>query len=184
MGYALAKAFADEGGEVILISGPTSVTIDHPLIKKISVSSADEMYQQAMIFFPKVDVALMAAAVSDYKPAQISEKKIKRKGENLTIELLPNKDIAAAIGQMKKGQITIGFALETDNELANAKKKIHTKNLDFIVLNSLKEEGAGFGVDTNKITIIKKDGNQQHYELKSKDEVAADILNVTLEMMS
>ncbi len=184
MGYALAKAFADEGGEVILISGPTSLRLEHSLIKQVNVSSADEMYEQVMKFFPAIDVAVMAAAVGDYKPAQISEKKIKRKGENLKIELIPNKDIAAAIGQIKGKQIIVGFALETDNELANAKKKIHTKNLDFIVLNSLNEEGAGFGVDTNKITILKKDGSRLNYNLKTKDEVAADILNVTLEMMS
>ncbi len=183
MGYALAKAFAHEGGEVVLISGPTSQSVDHPLIKQVNVNSADEMYDEVIKFFPQMDVAVMAAAVSDYRPAQKSEKKIKRKGDNLTIELIPNKDIAAAVGQMKKKQITIGFALETDNELENAKKKIHTKNLDFIVLNSLKEEGAGFGVDTNKITIIRKDGTSQHYELKTKDEVAADILDVTIEMM-
>lgn len=184
MGFALAKAFADEGGEVILISGPTSLSLKYSSIRQVNVSSADEMYEQVMKFFPAMDVAVMAAAVSDYKPAKKSEKKIKRKGENLKVELMPNKDIAAAIGQIKEKQIIVGFALETDNELENAKKKVHTKNLDFIVLNSLNEEGAGFGVDTNKITILKKDGSRLNYDLKTKDEVATDILNVTLEMMS
>jgi phosphopantothenoylcysteine decarboxylase/phosphopantothenate--cysteine ligase len=179
MGYALAEVCAARGAEVILVSGPVRLEINHPNVKRINVSSADEMYKEAVQYFPQMDAAVLCAAVADYKPAEYAESKVKRKEEEeLVLKLVPNPDIAAAVGKMKKkGQVLVGFALETDNEFANAEKKLKKKNLDFIVLNSLKDEGAGFQKETNKITIIDAQGKTERFPLKSKKEVAEDIIN-------
>jgi len=179
MGYALAEECALRGAEVILVSGPVKMEINHPNIKRINVNSADEMYQEVLSYFPDMNVGILCAAVADYKPAQYSQNKLKRKDEQeMTLELVPNPDIAAAVGKAKKqDQILVGFALETDNEFSNAEAKLKKKNLDFIVLNSLKDEGAGFQEDTNKITIIDSEGKSEHFSLKSKKEVAEDIVN-------
>ncbi|SHE93312.1 DNA / pantothenate metabolism flavoprotein [Mariniphaga anaerophila] len=179
MGYAIAEELADHGAEVILVSGPVTVSTQKSGIKVIPVESAKEMYDVCVANFPTCDGAVMSAAVADFTPAKPEVQKTKRGKENWKIELTPTMDIAAALGQMKKGnQILVGFALETTNEKANAQSKLEKKNLDFIVLNSLNDAGAGFGVDTNKITIISKGNKTVPFELKSKKEVAADIVKM------
>lgn len=177
MGFEIAKAAATLGAEVILVSGPTNQHIDHTLVKLISVTSAEEMYQACHEHYQEVDVAILSAAVSDYKPKNIADQKIKKKSDTFELELVKTKDILASLGEAKKQQFLVGFALETQNELQNAKDKLTRKNLDMIVLNSLNDEGAGFGSDTNKVTIIDKQENISTFELKSKAEVAQDILN-------
>jgi len=177
MGYSLAKEAASRGAKVVLISGPTHLTIDHPNIHLIRVKSADEMYKVSVENFPNSDIAILSAAVADYKPAQIVSKKIKKSSETPEIKLIQTPDILAELGKRKtKNQLLVGFALETDNEIENAKKKLKNKNLDFIVLNSLNDKGAGFGHTTNKVTIIDKYQNMDVFELKSKNEVAVDII--------
>ncbi len=184
MGYALAEELADNGAEVILVSGPVSVSTKKNGIKIVSVESASEMYSESISNFPNCDGAIMCAAVSDFTPVQAGNKKIKRGKENWQLELKPSKDIAAALGEAKRNnQILVGFALETNDELLNAKNKLEKKNLDFIVLNSLNEKGAGFQFDTNKITIIDKSNNQQFFELKSKKEVAVDIIQKVISLL-
>ncbi|HBT86877.1 MAG TPA: bifunctional phosphopantothenoylcysteine decarboxylase/phosphopantothenate--cysteine ligase CoaBC, partial [Porphyromonadaceae bacterium] len=182
MGIALAEECASRGAEVKLIIGPVNLTASHKNIQTINVESAEEMYQASMILFPKMDAAILSAAVADFRPLHQEEKKIKRNEKaNLTIELIPNPDIAASLGKIKRDdQVLIGFALETNDEEANATKKMKKKNLDYIVLNSLTDEGAGFGKDTNKVTIFSRDGNKISYDLKSKKEVAKDIINVLI----
>jgi len=181
MGYALAEECRNRGAEVTLISGPVSVAKPEN-IRIIDITSAKQMLDACINNFTEMDVAIMNAAVADYTPAKTSDKKIKRKGDALTIELKPTKDIAAELGKLKKNkQILIGFALETDNEEKNAAGKLQRKNLNFIVLNSLQDKGAGFGHDTNKISIVFKDNNIRKFELKSKTEVASDIVNVLIE---
>lgn len=181
MGYALAEECAQRGAEVILVSGPVSMKTVHPNITRIDVESADEMFEATTNAFPTVDVAILCAAVADYKPSTQLDKKIKRETTgDMTISLTANRDIAATLGQMKTSQKLIGFALETDNAKNNALKKIKSKNLDYIVLNSLKDAGAGFQHDTNKISIISNDGTVVDFSLKSKKEVATDIINTTL----
>ena len=178
MGYAIAESLAEQGAKVSLISGPVNIKAIHSNISVISVISAQEMYDSATEIFPKVDGAIMSAAVADYTPSEVSDKKIKRKSAEMEIKLVPNPDIAAQLGRDKKSnQILVGFALETNNELENAKNKLVKKNLDFIVLNSLNEEGAGFSYDTNKITIIDKNNNIDNFELKTKKKVSLDIVN-------
>jgi phosphopantothenoylcysteine decarboxylase/phosphopantothenate--cysteine ligase len=177
MGFALAKEAANLGAEVILIAGPTHQQIKHSFIKRIDVVSAEEMYIAAHHYFNEVDVAILAAAVADYKPKNIADQKIKKKDASLHLELAPTKDILASLGHIKKHQFLVGFALETSNEIENAKGKIKRKNLDAIVLNSLKDKGAGFATNTNKVTIIDKDFNEKPFSLKSKIEVAKDIMN-------
>lgn len=177
MGFAIASSLASYGVNVILVAGPTALSINHPLVKCINVVSADEMFQQCIQFFPKCNGAILSAAVADYKPKQINETKIKSNAETLTIELVRNPDIAKELGILKtEKQFLVGFALETDNELKNAQEKLVKKNFDFIVLNSLKEEGSGFKHNTNKITIIDKYNNIEKFELKSKIDVAEDIV--------
>lgn len=179
MGYALAKACAERGAEVVLISGPVSETISHPNVTRIDVESADQMYDAAISAFPDADAAILCAAVADYKPTQKMEEKIKREtsGE-LSLHLTPNKDIAASLGAIKKEkQVLVGFALETNNEEAHAADKLRRKNLDFIVLNSLREKGAGFRCDTNKVSIIDNKGVVSDFPLKQKQEVASDIVD-------
>ncbi len=177
MGFAIAKAAADLGAEVYLISGPSHQKISHSLVKRIDVVSADDMYNAAHTYFADVDIAILSAAVADYKPKNIANQKIKKKDATLDIQLSPTKDILASLGAIKKQQFLVGFALETNNELENAKGKLKRKNLDAIVLNSLQDKGAGFATDTNKVTIIDKDLNEKSFQLKSKVEVAKDIMN-------
>ncbi len=176
MGYSLAEECRNRGANVTLISGP--VSLEKPSgMSFISVSSAKQMLEACKNNFSDTDIAIMNAAVADYTPANPSDKKIKRKGEDLNIELKPTMDIAAELGKIKqKNQFLVGFALETDNEEKNAVGKLIKKNLDFIVLNSLQDKGAGFGHDTNKISIVFKDNNIKKFELKSKKEVAEDIV--------
>lgn len=178
MGFALAEACAEQGAEVTLIAGPVALNTIHPNIRRIDVESADEMYQAAIAAFPDADAGILCAAVADYRPDRQANEKIKRESGDMTLTLVPNKDIAAALGAIKqKGQVLVGFALETNNEAAHAEGKLKRKNLDFIVLNSLRDAGAGFRLDTNKITIIDNQGEATDYPLKSKHEVAVDIVN-------
>ena len=176
MGFEIAKAAANLGARVILISGPTHQKVDHNLIQVISVTSANEMYTAVHKYFNNVDIAVFSAAVSDYKPKKVATQKIKKAGETFSIELEKTQDILESCGKTKQNQILVGFALETDNELDNAIDKLNRKNLDLIVLNSLNDKGAGFGGSTNKVTIIDKDQNSNSYQLKPKSEVAKDIL--------
>ena len=177
MGFDIAVSAANLGASVILVSGPTNCKVSNPLINVISVISAEEMYNVCQEFFADVDVAISAAAVADYKPKNVALQKIKKAADNFTLELEKTKDILASLGAQKKNQFLIGFALETENEIENAKLKIQKKNLDLIVLNSLQDRGAGFGKPTNKVTFIDKDFNVEPMELKSKEAVADDILN-------
>lgn len=181
MGFEIARAAAKLGAEVILISGPTQLTVSHPNITLVRVTSADQMYDAAQLHFPSSDVAILSAAVSDYKPKTIVDQKIKKKDQNLQIELVPTPDILASLGKIKKHQFLVGFALETNDEVENAKGKLTRKNLDLIVLNSLNDSGAGFGTPTNKITLIDKSLSVKPFSLKSKAEVAMDILQAILE---
>lgn len=177
MGYALAEECAKRGGEVVLISGPVSLKIHNSEVKVINVESAEEMYSAAISHFKECQAAILCAAVADFTPSILSNSKIKREKGNMTLQLVPTHDIAAELGRMKRNdQKLVGFALETDNERDNAMHKLEKKNLDFIVLNSLKDKGAGFAVDTNKISIITKT-SERSYPLKSKTEVAQDIID-------
>jgi len=177
MGYAIANVLADEGAKVSLVSGPVQIKNTNSLITVIPVESAEEMKQECLRIFPETDGAIMCAAVSDFTPETYSATKVKRGKDDLTIQLKPTSDIAGTLGHQKnEKQILVGFALETNDELENAFLKLTKKNLDFIVLNSMNDRGAGFGVDTNKITLIDKDNNPTFFELKSKADVAADIV--------
>lgn len=176
MGFALAGECASRGANVTLVAGPVSIKTPHPSIKRIDVESAEEMYNASIAAFPSCDAAILCAAVADYRPATCADKKIKRTGEGMTIELEANKDIAAMLGKEKReNQRLVGFALETNDGEFNAREKLAKKNLDFIVLNSLADEGAGFAHDTNKVSIISNDAVEE-YPLKSKLEVARDIV--------
>ncbi len=177
MGIALAEECALRGAQVELVCGPVSIPTTHPGIHRTDVESAAQMYQTATTLFPDTDAAILCAAVADFTPAAVAENKIKREGNRLTLELEPTQDIAKALGQMKKeGQVMIGFALETNDEENHAKEKLRKKNLDFIVLNSLQDKGAGFRHNTNKVTFIDQEG-ETRFPLKSKKEVARDIVN-------
>lgn len=186
MGYALAEECASRGAEVILVSGPVSLKPIHPNIKRISVESAQEMFDAAMENSLTADVEILCAAVADYTPAVKVDHKIKReKTGAMSIDLIPTKDIAAHLGQQKKkGQLMVGFALETDNEEVNAVDKCARKNLDFIVMNSLRNKNTCFQCDTNMVTIFDKDGTKHPYDLKPKTEVAKDIVNHIVEKLS
>lgn len=179
MGNCIALEAASRGAKVTLVTGPVKELPVHPDIEVVSVTSAAEMYEKAVKAFRKADIAVMAAAVADYTPVKVSEKKIKKGAtETLALELETTQDILAECGKLKKaGQVLVGFALETDDEMSNATKKLHTKNLDCIVLNSLQDKGAGFGHQTNKVDILNKNGKIKHFELKPKKEVASDILD-------
>jgi phosphopantothenoylcysteine decarboxylase/phosphopantothenate--cysteine ligase len=180
MGFALAAECARRGAEVTLVAGPVSLDTPHPAITRIDVESCQQMHEVATRMFADSDAAILCAAVADFRPATVAEQKIKRVGQTLDISLVPNPDIAASLGKMKRGgQVLVGFALETNDELANAQKKMAKKNLDFIVLNSLRNEGTCFKSDENQISIITPDG-QTDFEKKPKSEVACDIIN-TLE---
>ncbi|NVK52282.1 MAG: bifunctional phosphopantothenoylcysteine decarboxylase/phosphopantothenate--cysteine ligase CoaBC [Flavobacteriaceae bacterium] len=180
MGFEIAKAAANLGAEVQLISGPTYQQITHPLVRRVDVVSAQEMYEAVHKEFANVDIAILSAAVADYKPKNSASQKIKKKDASLEITLEPTKDILASLGNIKSKQFLVGFALETENEIANATSKLKRKNLDMIVLNSLQDKGAGFATNTNKITIIDKTLNAALFELKSKEEVAKDIIHEIL----
>ncbi|MFN3445298.1 MAG: bifunctional phosphopantothenoylcysteine decarboxylase/phosphopantothenate--cysteine ligase CoaBC [Bacteroidia bacterium] len=183
MGFAIAEEFARHGADVTLISGPTDLVTNNPNIKRIDVTSADDMFEKTVKAFTKSEIAVMSAAVADYTPEKVSITKIKKSGDELHLKLKKTKDILAELGKHKtKKQLLVGFALETNNEVANAKQKLQKKNLDFIVLNSLRSKGAGFGFDTNKITIIDKVGVQTEYKLKSKTEVAHDIVQKIIDI--
>jgi phosphopantothenoylcysteine decarboxylase/phosphopantothenate--cysteine ligase len=179
MGYAIAEEAARRGANVTIVSGPVSIKAQHPSIKVIGIESARQMHQHCTQLFPAMDIAIMCAAVADYAPAQQFDAKIKREKDEIpTITLVKNPDIAADLGKMKTPcQKLIGFALETNDEEANAQAKLAKKNLDAIVLNSLRDKDACFGTDTNKITIFFANGNNKQYPLKSKAEVAKDIID-------
>jgi phosphopantothenoylcysteine decarboxylase/phosphopantothenate--cysteine ligase len=179
MGIAIANAFAHEGAEVTLVLGPSHLS-PNSSVKCIRVESSNEMYEHCVELFKKSDIAIMSAAVADYKAADYSSQKIKKKEDTFQINLTKTVDILAELGKQKKKQCLIGFALETENVIEYAIKKIKAKNLDFIVANSLQDAGAGFATDTNKISIINNSGKVFDYSLKSKEEVAKDILNFTL----
>lgn len=180
MGFELAKKAANLGATVYLITGNSNETVSNSLIQRINVVSAEEMYNEVHKVFKAVDIAILSAAVADYKPKIVSVTKIKKSADSMTIELIKTKDILASLGKIKKQQFLVGFALETNNELENAISKLKSKNLDLIVLNSLKDKGAGFKKETNKVTIIDKLENISEFSLKSKAEVAEDIFNVIL----
>jgi len=177
MGFAIASAAANLGAEVFLISGPSNQQIKHSLVHRVDVVSAEEMYEASHMYFKEVDIAILSAAVADYKPKNSASQKIKKTDTPLELSLSPTKDILASLGAIKKQQYLVGFALETNNEIENAKGKLKRKNLDAIILNSLKDKGAGFAKDTNKITIIDKEFNEKAFKLKSKVAVAKDIMN-------
>ena len=176
MGYALAESAASLGAQVKLISGPVSIKTNNEAIQVIDVSTAEEMYKASHKFFNDCDIAILSAAVADFKPKTVASQKIKKGKDCLTLELTKTKDILTSLSKIKKRQFLVGFALETQNELENAKTKLKKKNLDLIVLNSLNDQGAGFKINTNKITLISKDNKIIPYEVKSKKEVAFDIL--------
>ena len=181
MGFELAKEAAKLGAEVTLVTGPTHLQLNSSSVQVVRITSAQEMYDAVHTYFNDQDVVIAAAAVSDYKPKQVIDQKIKKKESNLNIELIPTQDILGSLGKIKKHQKLIGFALETNNEVENAKSKLERKNLDFIVLNSLQDNGAGFKKDTNKISIISED-EIKSFELKSKTEVAQDILKEVISL--
>ena len=180
MGFELANAAANLGAQVYLVTGPSHEKVFNSLIKRIDVVSAQEMYTEVHKYYDTSDIAICSAAVADYRPKHISDQKIKKSSESMTIELVKTHDILASLGKIKKNQFLIGFALETDNEIENAILKLKNKNLDLIVLNSLQDKGAGFKKDTNKVSIIDKFENISEFSLKSKAEVAEDIFNEIL----
>lgn len=177
MGFEIANTAAQLGAEVILISGPTHYKALYDSIQTIPITTARDMYDAAHQYFKDVDAAILSAAVADYRPKFPAVSKLKKKNSSLVLKLEKTEDVLASLGEIKEKQLLIGFALETENEVANAIKKLKAKNLDLIILNSLNDEGAGFGGSTNKISIIDKDLNQTNYPLKSKSEVADDIIN-------
>ncbi|AXP83112.1 Coenzyme A biosynthesis bifunctional protein CoaBC [Mariniflexile rhizosphaerae] len=184
MGFEIAKASANLGAEVILVTGPTQQKVLHSLINVIPVVSAQDMYNAAHEHFKMVDIAILSAAVADYKPKEVAAQKIKKKTSTFTLELEKTKDILASLGDIKTNQYLVGFALETDNELENAKDKLKRKNLNLIVLNSLNDTGAGFKSDTNKVTFIDAEDTVTEFQLKSKADVANDLLNKILEQIN
>lgn len=185
MGYAIAEAFASAGAAVTLISGPTSMPIPAQTIKRIDVQSAEEMFEATQEHFTGSDVVIFAAAVADYTSKSVAAHKIKKQGHEMSLDLVKTRDIAGTLGKSKtENQLLIGFALETENEMEYAMDKLLRKNFDFIILNSLNDPGAGFAHDTNKITVIDKRKNVKHFDLKRKEEVAQDILNIVLDKWS
>ncbi len=185
MGIAIADAAARQGAEVHLILGPTHFRPTHDKVQLYTVTSAEQMFEQAKMLFPKIQVAVLAAAVADYRPAVFSPEKIKKKEGELNIQLVRNPDIAAHLGQHKTDdQVIVGFALESEKEEQNALHKLEKKNFDFIVLNSLKDQGAAFQHDTNKVTFILKDKTIRSFALKSKNDVALDIIHQVIKLRS
>jgi phosphopantothenoylcysteine decarboxylase/phosphopantothenate--cysteine ligase len=183
MGFEIAKSAANLGAEVILLTGPTHETISHSLIHVVPVVSAEEMYNEAHRYFEKMDVAILSAAVADFKPVKVSSQKIKKTSSTLTLELEKTKDILASLGAVKTHQFLVGFALETQNEIEHAKDKLKKKNLNLIVLNSLNDAGAGFKSDTNKVTFIDNKNHITEFQLKSKAAVAKDLLNEIIKQL-
>ncbi|MBC8112244.1 MAG: bifunctional phosphopantothenoylcysteine decarboxylase/phosphopantothenate--cysteine ligase CoaBC [Verrucomicrobia bacterium] len=184
MGFAIAETFADYGAEVQLVSGPTHLQVLNKNISVVKVMSAQQMFEACEKFFAEADVVVLSAAVADYRPEVVAEQKIKKKETDFELDLVKTIDIAATLGkEKKKHQLMVGFALETENEFANASHKLETKNLDMIVLNSLRDAGATFGHDTNKITIIERNGKTTNFDLKSKTAVAEDIVQVVIEKL-
>lgn len=182
MGFAIAEALAEKGAIVNLVTGPTQQHTKHPRITVKHVTSAEEMYNVCTTLFPTADITVLSAAVADYKPSVTASQKIKKKDEELTLTLTKTHDIAASLGKLKhNGQIIVGFALETEQEQTNALKKLESKNFDLIVLNSLNDQGAGFGHDTNKITLIDRQQKTKTFDLKSKKQVALDIVDAIIE---
>lgn len=177
MGYAIAQAAANLGATVILVSGPTALSINHESVSCIAVKTASQMYEACHQYFSEVDVAILSAAVADFRPENTAQQKIKKKEDHLILKLTKTKDILASLGAIKKQQYLVGFALETENELENAKIKLQKKNLDLIVLNSLNDKGVAFGANTNKVTFIGKDNKVIPFKVKTKQEVALDLLN-------
>lgn len=185
MGVAIAEQFAARGAAVTLVLGPSKLAPQHPGITTVRVESAQQMYEASVQHFENADIAVLSAAVADYRPAHVAEQKIKKKGDGMTIELEKTPDIASSLGKMKRqGQFIVGFALETNDELQNASEKLAKKNFDFIVLNSLQDAGAGFNFDTNKITILHRGNKRKDFELKSKAEVATDIVDEVSRLVS
>lgn len=183
MGVAIAKELYQRGATVTLIMGPSSLDFSADGISVVKVTTAEEMYRESDSIFEEADIAVMAAAVADYSPATVAKEKIKKKENGMTLELTKTKDILKSLGERKKnGQILVGFALETENEQENAIDKLKKKNADMIVLNSLKDEGAGFGKDTNKVTIFEKGGGQFNFPLQSKEAVAKDIVDTIIRL--
>jgi len=182
MGYALAEAFAAAGATVTLISGPTALPQPaSPRIATVRVETAQQMYEAAATAAPAADIWVFAAAVADYRPASVAVEKIKKEGDTLTLELVKNVDIAATLGQTKRAeQFSVGFALETTNELAHAQGKLRRKNFDLVVLNSLRDAGAGFGHDTNKVTVLDRAGQVLNFELQAKSELARTLVSLIL----
>jgi phosphopantothenoylcysteine decarboxylase/phosphopantothenate--cysteine ligase len=184
MGVALARSLADRGASVHLLLGPSREDVTHPNVEIHRVQTAQQMYEAAMELYPACSIAILAAAVADYRPASMATEKIKKQSEDLTIHLERTPDIAASLGNAKKeGQWIVGFALETEQEEQNARKKLEKKNFDLIVLNSLRDPGAGFHVDTNKVCILSRDNKKEEFELKSKQAVAEDIVEALLKHM-
>lgn len=178
MGYAIAEKFLQEGAEVFLVTGPVIVQLHHPRLKLVKVNSASEMYLACCRFFEKVDIAVFAAAVADYRPEKVAEQKIKKDESSFTIKMVKNIDIAYEFGKVKTPeQVSVGFALETNDELKHAMGKLQKKNFNIVVLNSMNDANATFGFDTNKISIIRNDLVQKDFPLKNKNEVAADIVS-------
>ena len=182
MGYALAEAFAAIGATVTLVSGPVQLPApSNPLISTVRVETAEQMYAAAAQAAPSADVWVFAAAVADYRPAHVATEKIKKSGDTLTLELVKNVDIAATLGQTKRAeQFSVGFALETTNELAHAQDKLRRKGFDLVVLNSLRDAGAGFGHDTNKVTVLAATGQIVNFELQSKADLAHDLVGLIM----
>lgn len=180
MGIEIARVFADQGAEVTLVLGPSNISPNRNNINLLPVTSAKEMYDAVMTFFPKTDIAVLSAAVADFRPEMVADQKIKKNPDtdSITLKLVKTDDILKTVGSQKKeNQVVVGFALETENGIANAKKKLHTKNIDLIVLNEMSEQGVGFKTKTNKISIINKNDEMTEFDLKPKSEVALDVLN-------
>jgi phosphopantothenoylcysteine decarboxylase/phosphopantothenate--cysteine ligase len=184
MGFELANTATKLGASVFLISGPTNLQLSNKKIKRIDITSSDEMFNQVKKIYKNFDIIIMSAAVADFKPKIISNNKIKKKNEFISLDLEKTRDILSYIGTNKSNQFIVGFALETDNEFENAKTKLHSKNLDLIVLNSLKDKGAGFGFETNKVSIIDKENKVINFPLKSKELVSYDIFNIIIEKLN
>ncbi|MGI4742531.1 MAG: phosphopantothenoylcysteine decarboxylase [Janthinobacterium lividum] len=186
MGYALAEAFAAVGATVTLVSGPVALPPPaNPLVTTVRVETAQQMHEAAAQAAPLADVWVFAAAVADYRPAHVAAEKIKKEGDTLTLELVKNVDIAATLGQTKRAeQFSVGFALETTNELAHAQGKLHRKNFDLVVLNSLRDAGAGFGHDTNKVAVLDRAGQVLNFELQAKSELAHALVALILTRFS
>jgi phosphopantothenoylcysteine decarboxylase/phosphopantothenate--cysteine ligase len=183
MGFSIAETFANAGAHINLVCGPTHLKTNHPNIKRIDVTSAAQMHQTVMANYTNADVVVMSAAVADFTPVQISSEKIKKQGTDLQLLLTKTTDILAELGKNKTKQILIGFALETNNEEANALEKLKRKNLDLIVLNSLQDKDAGFAGENNKVTIFEKMGKKTAYELKTKNAVAQDLLKHLIQLL-